>query len=245
MKDNFSKQSLSYKKFRPSYPQAIFEFIYQQLESKTMAWDCGTGNGQFAVELAKQFDKVIATDLSTKQIENATPRSNIEYQVLSAETAEFPQDSFDLITVAQAAHWFDFDKFYKVVNHCLKPEGLLALITYNLLEIDAETDQIVGYLYKDILGKYWDPERKYVDSSYETIPFPFEEIETPKFTQTYHWQLEDLIGYLNTWSAVQHYINDKGTNPVDLISNELVQSWQNGTEKEVTFPMFMRLGKKR
>lgn len=245
MKDNFSKQSSSYKKFRPAYPQAIFEFIYQQLNTKQIAWDCGTGNGQFAVELAKQFDKVIATDLSAKQIENATPKSNIEYKVLSAETADFPKDYFDLITVAQAVHWFDFDKFYTVVNHCLKSEGLLALVTYNLLEINREIDHLIHYLYKDILGRYWDLERKHVDSSYQSIPFPFEEIYTPKFTQTYHWQLEELIGYLNTWSAVQHYIHDNEENPVDLIITDLTEQWPKGVQKEVSFPMFIRLGRKR
>lgn len=244
MKDNFSKQSESYSKFRPSYPNEIYDFIYEQLENREHAWDCGTGNGQVAIELAKYFKKVIATDISSNQIKNATKKTNIEYQLCQAEHASFPKNHFDLITVAQAIHWFDFDAFYKVVNHSLKPRGLLALITYNLLKIDPEIDAIIQYLYKDILGDYWDPERKYVDEAYKNIPFPFEEIQTPKFSQTYTWGLDKLIGYLNTWSAVQHYIQRTGENPVDKIKSKLEKSWYEETKKKVFFPMFLKLGRK-
>ncbi|MEX2589809.1 MAG: class I SAM-dependent methyltransferase, partial [Chitinophagales bacterium] len=237
MKDNFSKQSNAYQQFRPSYPPEIFDFIYGHLKTRECAWDCGTGNGQVAVELAKNFQKVIATDISQKQIDNAPKVSNIDYRLVAAEKAEFPPNYFDLITVAQAVHWFEFDVFFSFAKKVLKPNALIALITYNLLKIDPKTDAVIQYLYKDILGKYWDPERKHVHAAYASIPFPFEEIPSPEFSNSYHWNFEQLIGYLNTWSSVQHYIRQNGKNPVDEIKGELEKAWEGADEKKVHFPM--------
>ena len=122
MKDNFSRQSDIYAKYRPAYPQQLYDFIFQHVAGKQAAWDCATGNGQAAKELAKVFDKVYATDISQKQIENAVQQPNIFYSVQPAEQTNFPNNSFDLITVAQALHWFRFDDFYaevkRVANRC-------------------------------------------------------------------------------------------------------------------------------
>src|SRR5689334_20990349 len=113
MKDNFSSQSEKYQQFRPTYPDELYTFLFAQVDSKEVAWDCGTGNGQVAKELSKQFRLVYATDISENQIKNASRADNITYQVESAEQSSFPDKCFDLVTVAQAIHWFDFDAFYR------------------------------------------------------------------------------------------------------------------------------------
>ncbi|GLU55583.1 class I SAM-dependent methyltransferase [Dyadobacter frigoris] len=244
MKDNFSSHSRQYSVFRPTYPDEAIEFILNLVNNKTNVWDCGTGNGQLAGKLSPFFQHVYATDISENQIMNAVRKDNITYEVVSAENVTFNENFFDLITVAQAIHWFDFDNFYEKVRHTLKPDGIIAVIGYNLMTIDGECDKIIHRLYSDILGDtYWDKERKYLDEQYKTIPFPFQEIQAPSFSQKVKWNLDELIGYLNTWSAVQHFIKKNGTNPVDEVRKDFEKMWGKEKQKEVTFPTLLRIGK--
>jgi 2-polyprenyl-3-methyl-5-hydroxy-6-metoxy-1,4-benzoquinol methylase len=244
MKDNFSKQAEGYAAFRPSYPREAFDFILSFVPNKNVAWDCGTGNGQLAVQLAEHFDSVYATDISEKQIANATRKDNIVYEVSSAEENDFGENCFDLITVAQAIHWFDFDRFYTKVNSTLKNDGIIAAIGYNLPESDDAVNQIIRHLYADILGDYWDPERRFIDNEYKNIPFPFAEIAvSEKFAQRVMWTTEDLKGYLNTWSAVQHYMKTNTKNPVDVVFDDFKKAWGTGEKKEFRFPTLLRIGR--
>jgi|SRR6185437_843928 len=244
MKDNFSKNALSYSRFRPGYPQQLFDFLIHHLADKKTAWDCGTGNGQVAIKLAEYFDKVYATDISGGQLSNAVKKENIFYSIARAEKTSFGDNQFDLITVAQAIHWFEFEKFYKEVNRTLSKDGILAVFGYNLFKINKEIDFIIDDFYKNIIGPYWDKERKYIDESYATIPFPFEEIKTPDLFMEYEWEFEHVAGYLNTWSSVQHFITKNNTNPVDQVINPLRKAWGDALKRKVFFPIFMRAGKK-
>ncbi len=244
MKDNFSKQSDLYSKFRPGYPKQLFEFLLPLLPVKKLAWDCGTGNGQLAVTLSKHFDEVYATDISAAQITNATKKNNIFYSVENAEETTLPDNKFDLITVAQAIHWFDFEKFYRHVNRTLQHGGIIAIIGYDVFNINKEIDLLIDEFYKKTTGSYWDKERKHIDHHYSTIPFPFKEIDTPDFAMNYSWEFEQVIGYLNTWSAVQHYIRKNNENPVEKLSAELKKVWGNVLKRKVSFPVFMRTGRK-
>lgn len=244
MKDRFSQQAESYQKYRPTYPEDLYTFLMTLVLEKETAWDCGTGNGQVAVKLAEHFKLVYATDISENQLRQAPQLFNVIYRVERAEHTSFPDCCFDLITVAQAIHWFDFDSFYKEVKRTLKPHGTLVVLGYGLLRIDDDINKIIDHFYKQIIGPYWDKERIYIDELYETIPFPFKEIKTPVFYNTIEWTLPELIGYLNTWSAVKIYEKEKNTNPISLIEQNLKKMW--GTEnstKKITFPILLRLGK--
>lgn len=242
MKDLFSKQSVDYAAYRPKYPKELFDFILSHIPNKNAAWDCGTGNGQVAVELSNHFKMVYATDLSKEQIANAHKRENIIYRVLNAEETRFENLQFDLITVAQALHWFDFSKFYSKVREYLKSDGVFSAIGYDLIKIDPDCDRIIKILYEEILKNYWDPERNYIDERYRSIPFPFKEIPAPEFSYKIEWTFDHLTGYLNTWSAVQHYIRQNKYNPLETIQDELLNAWGNCQYKEVTFPVFIRIG---
>ena len=224
-KDNFSKQAATYSKFRPSYPQEVFDYIFSMVENQETVWDCGTGNGQLAVGLAKEFKQVFATDISQKQLDNATLASNIFYSIGSAENTVFANNSFDLITVAQAVHWFNFDKFYAEVQRLLKPKGILFLIGYATPRFEGGIQEKFQHFYTQTIGAYWDAERRHINSHYATIPFPFEEIQAPKFALHYTWELDTLEGYLNSWSSVQHYINKNKQNPVDAFITEVAPLW--------------------
>jgi ubiquinone/menaquinone biosynthesis C-methylase UbiE len=239
MKDNFSSQSSAYAKYRPVYPQELFQFLKEKLDQPDKAWDCGTGNGQVAGELARFFKEVQATDISKQQLENALQHPKVDYSIQPAEKTNFPDSYFDLITVAQAIHWFDFEAFYKEAKRVLKPGGIIAVIGYSLFKSNAKTDAVILKFYKDIIGPFWDEERRYLDEKYQTIPFPFQEIECPKFEQEYRWTFNQLFGYLNTWSAVKHYEKAKRENPVDLIEKELKAAF--GSKNTLVFPILFRL----
>jgi ubiquinone/menaquinone biosynthesis C-methylase UbiE len=241
MKDNFSAQATSYSKYRPVYPPELFEYITGLVKGKDLAWDCGTGNGQTAVELGKYFEKVYATDISNKQIEQAKKESNIIYAIEPAEQTLLAGGSVDLITVSQALHWFNFDKFYEEARRVLKPGGLLAAWSYSLLEIDPVTDIIIHDYHYKTLEKYWDEERKYVDAGYQTIPFPFKELEDPRFVIRLNWNLQALEGYLNTWSALQKFVSANNFNPVAGLVEKIKENWPPEEVRPVIFPIHLKM----
>lgn len=243
MKDNFSTQSKEYAQFRPEYPLQLYDFLFSLVTNKERAWDCATGNGQVAKELSKAFKEVHATDISEAQIQNAFKADNIYYKVESAEHSTFPAQYFDLITVAQAIHWFNFKNFYSEVRRTLKPGGILAVIGYGLFGAGKEVDEVVQYYYSNILGRYWDSERKYLDENYKTIPFPFEEIPAPLVCNEYDWSLGQLTGYLQTWSAVQHYIKTNREEPLALIMDRLKEAWGDAVTRRIRFNILLRVAK--
>lgn len=241
-KDNFSTQANAYSRYRPYYPAEMIDYIVSFATGRQHALDVATGNGQVAAALATYFEKVYGTDISEKQLENATPVDNVTYRKEPAEHTNFEAASFDLITVGQGIHWFDFNAFYKEVNRLLKPGGILAVLGYGLFSTNVASDKILRHLYSEILGDYWDTERRYLDEDYKTIPFPFEEIPVKQFTNNFTWTFEQLTGYLETWSAVQHYIKKNNENPVDIIRDELKETWEQ-SDRSVTYPLLLRIGK--
>jgi len=242
MKDNFSTQAKGYSQYRPYYPQEMIDHIVSFVGNKDAALDVATGNGQVAGALANYFKTVYGTDISQKQLDNAVKADNIIYKEERAEVTTFGDSQFDLITVAQAIHWFDFDTFYKEIYRILKPDGIFAVLGYGLFSANGDAGKLLNHFYYDITGPYWDAERRYLDENYTTIPFPFEELETKCFTNQFTWTFEQLTGYLETWSAVQHYIKKNGTNPVDLVREELKGYWEK-SDREVTFPLLLRIGR--
>lgn len=242
MKDNFSARAGLYAQYRPHYPQELFDYIISHVKENKLAWDCGTGNGQSAVPLSRHFKKVFATDISQKQISNAPQKENIIYAIEPAEKTSLADGSVDLVTVAQAIHWFKFHEFYTEVRRVAKPGAVIAVWTYNLLKISKEIDSIIYDHHFKMLGDYWDPERKYVNESYTTIPFPFQEIKTPEFRIEVNWSLADLEGYLNTWSALQKFITASSYNPVGGVMNEIKKQWGVAERRNIYFPVYLRLG---
>ncbi len=241
MKDRFSSHAVQYAAFRPTYPRELYDFIFGHLDHYDIAWDAGTGNGQVARDLAIKFTWVKATDISPQQLKNAYPANNISYS-LAAEATQFPDKTFDLITVAQAIHWFNLIPFYAEVRRVAKPHALLAVWGYGLLRIVPKIDSALDHFYKAIVGPYWDKERKLIDEHYRTLPFPFDEIESPGFPFSFRWTLDEFQGYLSTWSSVQKYKTDKGVDPVESFIEEIRPVWK-GEVQTVKFPLFLRMGR--
>ena len=242
MKDNFSQQSGEYAKYRPGYPSALFEFIVQRVRNKEMAWDCATGNGQAAKSLAGYFAHVEATDISAKQLEQAALAPNISYSVQPSEKTHFPENHFDLVTVAQALHWLSFDAFFEEVKRVSKPGALFAAWMYDLPAVSRDVDEIIKVFYSETLHGCWDTERKHVDSHYKDIPWPFEEIICPLFHTETEVTIESFTGYIGTWSAVAHFTEKNNYNPIEALFAALRPYWITPL-MAVRFPLYLRMGK--
>lgn len=229
--------------YRPSYPEEMFTYLCSISKKHELAWDGGTGNGQSAIGMANYFQKIYATDPSEQQIANAAGHSKILYKIEKAENVSLPNHSVDLITVAQALHWFDFEKFYAEVRRVLKPKGIIAVWTYGLPQISTEIDKLILHFHDNVVGEFWQKENQLVSEEYKTIPFPFKEIKTPKFKYYKEITLEGLKGLLSSWSATQRYKDEKGENPVLYIETDLNTLWKNSEEtKLTTWNIFLRVG---
>lgn len=243
VKDHFSGASNDYRRNRPCYPDALFAFLAAQAPSRECAWDCATGTGQAAHPLAHYFDQVIASDGSATQIASAPSHPRIDYRVATAEASGIDPASVDLITVAQALHWFDIPAFFAEARRVLKPGGLIAVWSYNLLTIEPAIDAVINHLYGAVLDEYWPPERKLVESDYRTIAFPFTPLAAPAFTMETRWTLDQLLGYLGTWSAVRRYRETRGSDPLQATAEALLPLWgAAGTSRTICWPMPLRVG---
>lgn len=243
-KDHFSRHAGDYVRYRPEYPDSLFDFLGKAVNHHELAWDSGTGNGQAARGLAAHFYRVIATDPSAEQIHHAVPHEKITYLVAAAEHSEIPSHSVDLITVAQAVHWFDLPRFYQEARRVLKPDGALAVWCYGLTQITPEIDTVVQHFYNNIVGPFWPPQRRYIDEKYETLPFPFVEFPVPEMPMKVQWNLREFLGYLQTWSATNRFIEKHDQNPLDLVHALLEKSWSDsGKRHTVRWPIHLRLGK--
>jgi SAM-dependent methyltransferase len=242
--DHFSQLTETYFKYRPIYPPRLFEYLAGCCKQHNLAWDCGTGNGQAAVALTTYFDKVFATDASSEQIQHAVPHPKITYRVEPAEKVSLESSGTDLVTVAVAVHWFDFEKFYAEVKRVLKPGGIIAVWTYHLPAASPDIDVITKNFYKEILKDYWPERFKYVDNRYQTLPFPFEEINPPEFEMLTEWDLDQLAGFLSSWSGTKNYLQETGHHPLYKIWDDLKKAWGDEKLKQsVKWPLHVRIGK--
>lgn len=241
-KDHFSTQAAIYAQARPTYPAAWFTELARLAPGHELAWDAGAGNGQASTGLAAHFAQVIATEPSAAQLAEAAPHPKVNYHQ-SAETAPMIADgSVDLVTVAQAVHWFDRPKFYNEVRRVLRPGGVLVLWAYELGRISPEIDATVLRFYQGPINTYWPPERSHIETGYRELEFPFTEIALPKAAMELDWTLAQLASYLRTWSAVVRFSKDQGFDPVTDLEKELAPIWGEGARR-VTWPLVGRIGR--
>jgi SAM-dependent methyltransferase len=244
-KDNFSAQSELYVRYRPTYPQQLYEYLSSLVNGRDLVWDCGTGNGQAARDLKSYFKKVIATDPSEQQIRNCTALTGVDYRVERSEESSLETGSADLITIATALHWFDFDKFYSEAKRVLKDDGIIAAWGYSWSSINEEIDKVMRHFHNDVVGEFWQHENRLLEKEYTTIPFPFVEIAAPRFKCEKQMNLEEFIGYLKTWSATQRFLNHYEYDPTIKLRNELLELWGDPDHKHtVSWNLTLRVGRK-
>ena len=241
--DRFSEMSGHYRKYRPDYPEEMLEEIISLAENRECSWDCGTGNGQVAKFLSRHFNKVHASDISKEQIGQAYKAANIEYLITRSEDSGLAAHSIDLITVAQALHWFDFDAFFKEVRRVANSRAVIAVWGYGLLSFGDETDQLINDFYQNILNPYWDPHRKHVENAYRSIPFPFQQLSLKQdYEIVTQFNLNSFAGYLATWSSVRNFIAEKKFDPVEQFERDLASTWRTDETKTARFPIFTKIG---
>ncbi|HEY7612832.1 MAG TPA: class I SAM-dependent methyltransferase [Gemmatimonadales bacterium] len=242
--DHFSRLSARYAAYRPRYPDGLFDTI-AAAAGPGPVWDCATGTGQAALPLARRFATVVATDASRQQVRSAVPHPGVHYAVALAEAAPLRSQWAQLVTVAQALHWLDLSRFYPEVRRVLRPGGLFVAWTYGVHRVDGGAiDAVVEHFYDGVVGPYWAPERRLVETGYRTLDFPFEEVEIASPPVIEDWTLGQLLGYVSTWSAVAKCREVTGVDPILALEAELEPLWGDpGRRRRIEWPIAVRAGR--
>jgi SAM-dependent methyltransferase len=242
--DHFSRDSSSYAQFRPRYPAALFDWVAGLAPSRRLAWDCATGNGQAATHLAAYFDCVIASDPSRGQLRAATRVSRVHYVAALGESSALAAGRVNLVTVAQAYHWLDHPRFFGELDRVIAPGGILAVWFYGNLRMTPALDAALAGFYDGTVGPYWPPERVHVDTGYRRLPLPIDEALAPGFAIEADLTLQQLLGYIRSWSAVGRFVAQRGYNPVDAFGAELAPIWGDlDSTHRVVWPLTVRAGR--
>jgi len=243
-KDHFSDRAAGYAAHRPTYPDALADFLAGLAPRRDLAWDAGCGSGQLSVLLAGRFGRVLATDASAEQVAKARPHPRIEYRAARAEASGLPDASVDLAVAAQAAHWFDLNAYYAEVRRVARPGAAVALVTYGIMTVGEEIDPVIRRFYGEALGPYWPPERRHVEDGYRALLFPFEEVAAPALEIRTTWTLAKLLGYVDTWSAVRALEEARGAAEVEAFRCEMAEVWgEPGEVRTVRWPLSLRVGR--
>lgn len=243
----FGDNADDYRAFRPHYPDALFAWLAGAAKGHSLAWDCGAGSGQAAVGLSRHFSRVLATDEDSRQLARAPKAPNIDYRIARAEDDLGLRREVDLIACACSIHWFDLPAFYENARRAMRPDGIIAAWTYDWPWTQiAPIDAILRRLKEDILGPFWGENAALYFNRYETLPFPFEEIEPPPFQTPIAHSKSEFVSFLRTWSAVEKSRLRYDGDPLALIDEELESTWRKHPPKlPLSVPLYMRCGVNR
>ena len=243
-KDHFSTSSADYARYRPRYPDELADWLAAAAPSQALALDCGCGAGQLSTLLARRFERVVATDASASQIAHAQPHARVSYRVAPAEHSGLDDSSVDLLSAAQAAHWFDLPRFHAEARRVLRPRGCIALVTYGVASMPGACGELLRELHDRVLGPYWPPERRLVIDGYRDLDFPFDEIAAPPLDVLARWDLDELLGYVRTWSALRQAEAALGSAPYDEFARQLRAAWGDaGVRRDIAWPLRVRAGR--
>ena len=219
----------------------MFAWIAQQAPAAGRAWDCACGSGQASAQLARHFDRVVATDASAQQIEAADGPANVDFRVASAERCGLSPGSVDAICVAQALHWFDTDYFYAEAQRVARPDAVLAVWMYGLPSISGPNELDLSDFYDGTVGPYWPAERRQIEERYSGVQLPGAPLEVPAWRMTANWPLAHLLGYVGSWSAVRRYRAATGDDPMPALSATLAAQWGDpDAARAIHWPLVVR-----
>ncbi len=239
--DHFSAQASAYAQHRPTYPPALFDHLQRLVGSQAQVWEAACGSGQATVDLARRFAQVHATEPSATALAHAPPLQGVQYECAAAEQCALPARSVDLIVVAQALHWFDQPAFFAQCERVLRPDGVLAAWCYQDFEPPAAIAAACGE-FRSRIDSYWPAERRLIDRAYADSPWPFSELQAPIFPLTALWDLNQLLGYLSSFSAVVRCGKATGSDPVCALADEFRAQWGDPAQRRrIRWPLHVHL----
>jgi SAM-dependent methyltransferase len=236
----FGQDAARYARARPTYPDALFDWLLQWAPSRRCAWDVGCGSGQATLALAARFDTVIANDIAAEQIAQAPRRPNIRYEAAAAEDLRLAPASVDLVTVATAVHWFDLDRFYPLVQRALAPRGVFAAFGYGTVKLEPPLHDLMRVAFRPI-KPYWSEGNVALWKGYPDLPLPFTPLAAPDFVIELDWTLDQFLDYAGTWSALKRHAAETGTDLIAEVRAAFADAWGPGSRR-VRFPLALRAG---
>jgi len=244
----FNDKASLYESARPLYPAEVFSYLRDLCASTgsgetSVVWDCACGNGQAAIDLVKHFDIVYASDVSEEQIRNAKQHPRIYYSLEHVEKPKLETGSLDLVCVAQALHWFDYDLFWPQVQRVLKPGGIFSAWGYNLPVVNAEIDRFIQRKILDIIEPYWATQNQLIWNHYRDIDFPFKRLETPLFDMTMELNLDELFTLIHTFSATRRCMDKIGESFFNEAYRKVAKAWGEAKlKKKIAFDFVFYAG---
>ncbi len=241
----FNKKSDEYSSFRPNYPEEVFSFLAENCPDTKTVWDCACGTGQVAKSLVNYFDDVKASDINFNQIENSYRHNSIEYSVQDSESTSYISETFDLVCVAQALHWFSSEKYFNEVNRVLKSNGIFVCIGYSFFKISPEIDEVINRLLFEPIRPFWSKQNKLLWDNYSEVDFPFDNISVPEIEMSCYWTITELINYIKTWSAYKIFCQENSRAIITELSDELSSLWNANEPRKILMDFTFYCGRKR
>ncbi|HJV07115.1 MAG TPA: class I SAM-dependent methyltransferase [Chromobacteriaceae bacterium] len=240
----FDLHSEQYARYRPHYPEALFAWLESLCPVKQWAWDCATGTGQTACRLGQSFARVDATDINPNQLAAAEPHPRVFYRECPAEQTPFDDEVFELVTVAQSLHWFDYPRFWPELERVLKPGGVFAAWGYDWFSVTPEIDQ-AAKVYLSIVRPFWSSCSRLLWDGYREVGCHLPAVHPPQFVISMQWDLSQLLGYLRTWSATKLCMQSLGSGVLDDAQDQIMRAWGSPLLiRQVTMPLHVIAGRK-
>ncbi len=236
--DHFSAIAPQYSRGRFGYPSGLFDFLSTLCREHDLAWDCATGNGQSATALAERFKRVVATDISSEMLARGMPHSKVAYRCEPAESSTLETGSVDLVTVAQALHWIEHERFWSELERVSKRAAIFSYWSYLWPSVGEEIDAWLSQ-FRTLIGPHWPQKSRLVHREYRELAIPFSSIPSPGFEISASWRREDCVAHLESWSAVR-YAREAGLcGPIEELFSKLEEAWPSDDTRRVRWPLLM------
>ena len=244
-KQHFLNGGEQYARFRPDYPAELAAELARLCEEHELALDVGCGSGQLTRLLSPYFAEVVGSDSSAGQIQHAVKADNIRYVCEAAEQISLVDHSADLLVVAQAAHWFDLDRFYREARRVLKPGGMIALVSYGVPYLEDAANSVFQQGYWQRVHRFWPAERQHVENGYLDLAFPFDPVTLAPLFIRRALNYRQLTGYIQTWSAYKCAAEQQRTEEFEAFFRNLERAWCPDLQqaKTVTWPISVKAGR--
>lgn len=217
----------------PLYPKEVYSYLAFMCKFNDCALDCGSVRSEVATALARKFKHVIAVSAEKRNVHNTPRYENVEYVVACPDEFNFAKESIDLLVVTDMNRQINLVKLLQTAHHDLRQHGIIALLCYERPEIDLALDSALKQFHNEVLKCFFplSTEKMWFDIEKH---FPlYEEIHAPIFWSSIYWNFENLVTYINTWPAVQNFIDINNQSPLFEIINDLREKWGSETETKI------------